>query len=265
MIDFLCIGAQKSGTSWFSTNIEQHPQVWSPFTKEIHYFDVVHLGYSAEIQLGILRSAIRNLRSKATTADQEEYYKRILDEHFCFTDEWYEHIFSAAPRGKVKGETTPFYSSLPAEGILHVKRMAPKVKIIYLVRDPAERAMSALKMEISRNPNISQVEFCSRKGFLSRGDYRRNISSWESFFDQDDILYIPYGRIRSDPSLAIRQVERFLNISNYHGYRDPSQRIYRGEDHKLDQAALDVIFRQTSIQNSFLENRFGIDFLRETR
>jgi hypothetical protein len=37
--DFLCIGAQKSGTSWLQRNMETHPQVWLPPIKEVHYLD----------------------------------------------------------------------------------------------------------------------------------------------------------------------------------------------------------------------------------
>ena len=40
--DFLCIGAQKSGTTWLYHNLKQHPQVWLPPVKELHYFDHPH-------------------------------------------------------------------------------------------------------------------------------------------------------------------------------------------------------------------------------
>ena len=37
--DFLVIGGQKCGTTWLQDNLEQHPQIWLPPTKEVHYFD----------------------------------------------------------------------------------------------------------------------------------------------------------------------------------------------------------------------------------
>ena len=37
--DFLCIGAQKSGTSWLDANLRFHPELWLPPAKELHYFD----------------------------------------------------------------------------------------------------------------------------------------------------------------------------------------------------------------------------------
>src|SRR3984957_2732032 len=37
--DFLCIGAQKAGTTWLHKMLGQHPGAWLPPIKEIHYFD----------------------------------------------------------------------------------------------------------------------------------------------------------------------------------------------------------------------------------
>lgn len=36
---FLCIGAQKAGTTWLHTNLTQQKDLWLPPIKEIHYFD----------------------------------------------------------------------------------------------------------------------------------------------------------------------------------------------------------------------------------
>ena len=35
---FLCIGAQRSGTTWLYRNLSKHPAVWMPPHKELHYF-----------------------------------------------------------------------------------------------------------------------------------------------------------------------------------------------------------------------------------
>src|SRR5689334_16087334 len=40
--DFLCIGAQKAGTSWLYQQLEPHPDFWMPPVKELHYFDLLH-------------------------------------------------------------------------------------------------------------------------------------------------------------------------------------------------------------------------------
>src|SRR4029453_18936667 len=37
--DFLCVGAQKAGTSWLYHQLVSHPDFWMPPVKELHYFD----------------------------------------------------------------------------------------------------------------------------------------------------------------------------------------------------------------------------------
>src|SRR5436190_21080882 len=37
--DFLCVGAQKGGTSWLYQQLAAHPDFWMPPIKELHYFD----------------------------------------------------------------------------------------------------------------------------------------------------------------------------------------------------------------------------------
>ena len=39
--DFICIGAQKAGTTWLYENLNGHPDVWMPPVKEFHYFNRV--------------------------------------------------------------------------------------------------------------------------------------------------------------------------------------------------------------------------------
>ncbi|TMP95486.1 MAG: sulfotransferase domain-containing protein [Verrucomicrobia bacterium] len=37
--DFLCVGAQKGGTTWLYQQLDAHPDFWMPPRKELHYFD----------------------------------------------------------------------------------------------------------------------------------------------------------------------------------------------------------------------------------
>ena len=39
---FICIGAQKAGTTWLYENLSRHPDVVMPPMKEIHYFDCAY-------------------------------------------------------------------------------------------------------------------------------------------------------------------------------------------------------------------------------
>jgi hypothetical protein len=37
--DFMCIGAERAGTSWLYVNLKYHPEVWLPPVKEIRFFN----------------------------------------------------------------------------------------------------------------------------------------------------------------------------------------------------------------------------------
>src|ERR1700759_3980060 len=41
--DFLCIGAQKAGTSWLDRNLRRHPKLWLPPMKELQFFSHLYL------------------------------------------------------------------------------------------------------------------------------------------------------------------------------------------------------------------------------
>jgi hypothetical protein len=40
----LCVGAQKSGTTWLHAQLKDHPEIGFSNVKEVHYFNTVHKG-----------------------------------------------------------------------------------------------------------------------------------------------------------------------------------------------------------------------------
>ena len=75
--DFLVIGAQKSGTTWLWSMLNQHPETDLPIEKEIHYFGGI--------------------------------------ENFRKGKEWYYNHFRNLTNGKLTGEasTTYLYDFMP--------------------------------------------------------------------------------------------------------------------------------------------------------
>ena len=68
---FLCIGAQKCGTTWLARAVKQHPQVSPGKKKELHFFN------------------------------HRDAYEQGLD--------WYESQFRSRPQTRATGEFTPNY------------------------------------------------------------------------------------------------------------------------------------------------------------
>jgi hypothetical protein len=110
---FLCIGAQKCGTTWLARAVRQHPEVGPGRRKELHFFN------------------------------HRDAYERGLD--------WYESQFRPGPRTRATGEFTPNYwwtkgTATSFHYLGCADRIAdayPGIQLIVCLRDPVERAISA--------------------------------------------------------------------------------------------------------------------------
>lgn len=139
--DFLCIGAQKAGTTWLYHQLNTHPSFWMPPVKELHYFD--QMSRSRHPDPSSWRSArLRDAR--------DQFFVNAMDA-LCATPfidrRRYGQVF--APKGELlSGDITPLYSALPEEIIAAVIDYFPQLKIVFIARDPVERAWSALSMGV---------------------------------------------------------------------------------------------------------------------
>lgn len=107
MPEFICVGAQKAATTSFDAMIRQHPDVFMPEKKELHYFD----------------------------ADD---YKANEGEYAIF--------FEKGCDSKIRGEVTPaylYYEEVPKR---IYELLGENVKIIIMLREPIARALSQYKM-----------------------------------------------------------------------------------------------------------------------
>jgi hypothetical protein len=264
-VDFLCIGAQKAGTTWLIANLKTHPKVWTPqFIKELHYFDVVHLGNSRSRLMH--RYQNRGRRMIERFPERAAYFEKVVDPDFVFTDDWYRHVFSVAPKRATKGECTPLYCAIDDDGVAHVKRLMPDVKLIYMIRDPFDRAMSSFRMEMDiKNTLIgSDLEkVLDQELFIRRGDYRANITRWEKAFDPSQILYIPFGRIKTAPEEVLRDIEQHLGLPAFAKYpklgKSVNQTLKEGK--VIGDDILEKVRRMVEPQYAYLAERFGDGFL----
>ncbi len=265
MVDFIGIGAQKAATTWLWAMLRQHPEVRFSPLKEVHYFDVLYLGMKREKWLKSIRQAVdlelRNAET-ATPSDPERinWLSRIKDPDFAFTDDWYRHIFSGHDNA-VTGDITPLYCALPDEGIEHVKRVAPRARLIYIIRDPVDRGVSALRYGTRKGSPLEKV-IASRR-YFRRGDYKSNIPRWERHFGQDRILYLPFGEVRRDPIGLLRQVEEHIGVGRFDGYRDVVEPVNSagGRGQEVTGEMKDKVAELFAGQREFLASRFGHDFV----
>ena len=123
----MIIGAQKCGTTALAHFLGQHPQIRMSSEKEPHLFDAEDYSRTWSPE------QIDNRYRPYFASDREE----------TTTDE------STPSDGVMRGEATPIYLFLP-EIAAELRRYNPNLKVIVLLRDPVERAISHYYMEKNR-------------------------------------------------------------------------------------------------------------------
>jgi hypothetical protein len=188
--DFVGVGAQRSGTSWWHRLILDHPRVEGPRTliaserdkarsKELHYFD-------------------RFETAPFSPADAETYTR-----------------FFPRPPGALSGEWTPRYMHDYWTPRL-VQLAAPQAKVLVMLRDPVERYASALTRRATRRVRSAVPELGPKlsSGTLSRGLYHEQLSRLLRHFDQSRVLVLQYERCSAAPHAELRRTYEFLGLDD---------------------------------------------------
>lgn len=200
--DFIIIGTQKSGTTSLYAYLSQHPQLLRSYKKEVHFFD------------GGLDSGFDNYEKGQA---------------------WYRAHFPFRINGSAFKvfEASPLYIFNP----LVPKRifdLIPEVKIIAILRNPTERAIShyfhekqrgheslpimeALLEEERRMESVIQMKDYKNNSFIhhsykSRGHYREQLERFLKFFPRQQILIVSSEEFFSDQKKTLRQVIDFVGI-----------------------------------------------------
>ena len=172
--DFVGIGAQKAGTTWWYDAICAHPDVYDrgDIHKERHFFD---------------RYAIRPFGP----AECSLYHR------------WFPR-----PQGHLAGEWTPdymHYSWVPAL----LAQAAPQTRLLVLLRDPVERFRSGLAHQ-RRDRGPLTVE--AYQEALSRGLYHDALRRWTAYFPSGQLLVLQYEHCVADPIGQLARTYRFLGL-----------------------------------------------------
>ncbi len=198
--DFIIIGAQRAGTSSLFSYLEQHPQIKGSSRKEVHYFD----------------------------------------NHYHEGEAWYRAFFPLSRSGASSyavGEASPYYIVHPhAPGRIH--QLIPDVKLIALLRNPTERAIShffhevalgnetvgleqAIKSEEGRILNQwkrlkSDETFRSRIhqsfSYKQRGLYLDQVKRYHEFFPPQQLLILDSGALFRETRDTLARVLDFLEL-----------------------------------------------------
>ena len=204
--DFLCIGAQKAGTSWLYRQLTEHPDFWMPPVKELHYFNLLGRGPS------VASARARDDRDRRFL----EAIKRLsARSHLDLED--YAGLF--AVKGELlSGDITPAYSMLNDEVIERIVSHFPNLKVIFLARDPVERAWSQLSMGV-RLRNISPFNATDAQdvmhnlldpGVLLRSHPSKIVARWKRYVRPEFFRVYFFDDLEKNPAELRRSILVFL-------------------------------------------------------
>jgi hypothetical protein len=215
--DFLCVGAHKAGTTWLYQQLDCHPDFWMPPVKELHYFD----------QLSRVQRAARpRCRDERDLRFVEKL--RNLSAEPGIDLENYGRLFE--PKASLlSGDISPNYSTLSEDVIRQVFGFFPNLKVIFLARDPVERAWSHLSMEVHYRQiepfdvtNIDEVNRnLLRRGMLSRSYPSAVVARWKRYAHPEQFRVYFFDDLQRNSSELRRSILRFLGADPH----KPSSRL----------------------------------------
>jgi len=239
--DFLGIGAQKAGTTWLYRNLRSHPGIWLPSEKELHFFDSKR-GRRHALRAKLFGEAPDDERwrrqvQRQRRADRSERSLRWELRYFLGRpdDAWYARLF--APAGdRVTGEITPDYSTLDADQVAHVHALLPDARIIFMLRNPIERAWSHAVMGIIRAQGQSEEEASEEflrhfDGERSRvfGDYVRTIDTWSAFYPPERFFIGFLEDVHFHPKRLLLRIYDFLGAGPADSYPSLKRKVHSGD------------------------------------
>jgi len=132
----------------------------------------------------------------------------------------YSQIFEPAG-DRVKGEITPAYGILPPHRIGLIHELMPRLKVIFLMRNPIERAWSQALMNLAHQPgrpaaSLSDQEIIAHfnsPASRQRGDYETILNNWLAHYDRRQVFTSFFEDISIRPRELLSDVFKFLGLS----------------------------------------------------
>jgi len=242
--DFLCIGAQKAGTTWLHENLIQHPNVWLPPVKELHALDHQPPPLSKRLfGKASHHSLAREHLRKVALCGTGEPGGRTLAWHIAFGRRdwpWYEKLFTYAGN-RVAGEICPGYARLEDAVIAEIAARYPHLKIIYLLRDPVDRAWSSVAMHfrksgqglVTREDGRKILQQLRKPKSFAHCTYHRNIEAWSRHFPSRQLYFGFFDRIRNEPEAYLAEILSFLDLKNGFSPRNASEPVNQGKGERI--------------------------------
>jgi len=254
-------GAQKAGTTWLFDNLATNPGIWRPPLKEMHLFN--HQQDGGRWMLKDHRQRLREQREAALRRGKRgvaRNFNRLLQMPML-TEEWYRTAYAPCPEGLQSIDITPAYAMLDGRGHDHMANLlGTEFKGIYLIRDPAARAISAVTREMVGETRLDGwMERIRSQTVLTRSDYRSAIQMLDDRLG-DRVLYLPFKMVKADPVNLLRAVELHCGLPEGE-YKAAEKASHVSPRTPFPDGLHDAVRELLRDQYDWLTSRFGPGYL----
>lgn len=187
-IDFIGIGAPKSGTTWLATILREHPEVFMPEGEELSYFN-----------------------------DKVPYFECIFHNRPKGI-EWYEKQFVSAHSNQTIGEFSNVYM-YDSKTVNRIKEFESKVKLIVSLRNPIEMIYSQfwyMKSSVSCRLQASSPDDLftnpEYKNFLAMGKFAAHLRPFFQVFRRDNIHVVLFDDLVASPEKTAQALYSFVGV-----------------------------------------------------
>jgi hypothetical protein len=184
--DFVIIGAMKCGTSTLHAQLAAQPQFFMSEPKEPNFFS--------------------------------------NDEIHAKGEAWYRSLFTAAPEGAIKGESSTHYTKLPTypKTVERLASLIPHAKFIYVTRDPVERLVSQYIHEWTEGRIACGIDEAIDKHpeLVAYSRYGYQLQPFIERFGRERILRIEFEAMTSEPDATLKRIAAFLGAKGEVRWRD---------------------------------------------
>jgi glycosyltransferase involved in cell wall biosynthesis len=231
-VGFIVGGVQKGGTTALFKYLEELPSVAMASVKETHFFD---------------------------------------DDAEAWADPDYARYHAMFPAwdGRVRGEVTPSYLYWP-NCLERIARYRPDMKLVFIFRDPVERAWSQWKMEYARGWETEPFARAIREGrarvdsdeasghhrvfsYVERGFYAKQLKRVYEIFPKEQVLLLLSEDLKGRPGETLHRVCDFV------GAAPPAGPIV--ERRELEAKEIDYGCRITDEDVAYLRGLYADDIL----
>ncbi len=180
--DFLIIGAMKCGTTSLHHYLGKHPSVFTTEGKEIHFFN----------------------NDNYDDSKLEEYYAHFASE---------AKVVGASPQSYTKQHIIDF------DGVAErLERHCPKVKLIYLIRNPIDRIESHFyEAQVNGYAPSKGLNDCiesetKANHYILTSKYYYQISKFLEFFPKDQVKIVFAESLRASRLETLNSIFEFLGV-----------------------------------------------------